>query len=236
MKKSLIVGSIVCTGLLFAGGTIEEAPIVEEQPIISNYNGALEFGTLGIGASISKRVSDEFALRFNINGFKYSKDSTISDIDYDVDVHLFTVGLLADYYPLDNNFRISAGLYYNDNHADGVFTPSASQSFTLGDNTYTGAQIGKVDASVDFNRIAPYIGIGWGGRTSIEGLSFYANAGVMYQGSPNIDASATPNPSLPDLIKQQIKDDVEKEKNEIYDDVKKYKFYPVLSIGFSYSF
>jgi hypothetical protein len=235
MKKTLFLTGAIGASLLFAGGDIKAIPASNEV-LISNYNSSLEFGTLGIGANFSKRINDNLAVRFNINGLKYSRSSTISDIDYDVDLHLFTVGVLGDYYPFSNNFRLSAGLYYNDNHANGKFTPTPTETFTLGDHTYTGSEIGQVDASVDFNNFAPYVGIGWGGRTSIEGLSFYANAGVLYQGTPNVHALATPNPSLPQNIKDQIKADVEKERQDVYNDVKKYKFYPVLSVGFSYTF
>ena len=242
MKKSVITAGLVCASVLWAGGDIEEPSGVPESmtgetaAAFSGYNADLKFGTLGVGVDVARAINDRFALRLNVNGLRYSRQETIDDVDYDGTISLLTVGGLVDYHPFTNAFRISAGAYYNGNKFSGTATPSATQTLNIGNNTYTGAEIGRLDAQVDFNKFAPYLGIGWGSDARQEGWGFSFDLGVMYQGSPQVDATAAINASLPAAVKQAILDDIEVEKQNIQDDVKNYKWYPVIMIGVNYTF
>jgi hypothetical protein len=241
MKRILIVSTSLLTfNFLYAGGDIIPTEPVIDTPIIAdstNYNVALKGGTLGAGLDISHMISNSFAIRANINGLSYNDTRDISDIDYDTDLNLLTVGLLGDYYPFENNFRLSAGVYYNDNHAEGTYTPTAGSSFEFGGNTYTSSQIGKIDTSADYDdTVAPYIGIGWGNKSNSSGWGFTFDVGALYQGSTQVHTDPTINPNLPTAIKNQIKADIEIERQEIEDDIKDYKWYPVIMIGINYSF
>jgi len=236
MNKKLVAAiSIISAQLIYAGGDIAPVePVVDTPAAIgeTSYNVALKAGTLGLGLDISHMYTENFGLRLNINGLQYNDNRDVSGINYDTDLKLFTAGLLADYYPLENNFRVSAGVYYNDNHADGTYTPNGT--FSFGNHTYTASDIGQVDAGVYYdNEIAPYIGIGWGDRTNSKGWHFTVDAGAMYQGSTQVYANATvKNP----LLEDQIKQDIEVERLQIEDDIKDYTWYPVFMIGFIYNF
>ena len=243
MKKGIYT-TLLLGSLLYAGGDIAPVEPQIDLPTVSNgtsqpfdYNVALKVGTLGIGLDVSHMITENFGLRANINGFSYSDTQDVSDINYDADLKLFTAGLLADYYPFENNFRVSAGVYYNDNHADGVFKPSDGTTFELGDHEYDATEIGKVDAGAYYDdSIAPYIGFGWGNKSTSSGWGFTLDIGAMYQGSTKVYADATINDSVPDDQKAEIKQDIETERNQIEEDVKDYKWYPVIMIGVNYSF
>jgi hypothetical protein len=240
MKKAFIAATaLLSVSFVFGGGDIVPVEPVSEIPLSAestNYNVALKGGTLGAGLDISHMLNDYFAIRANINGLTYDDTRDVSDLSYDADLNLFTIGLLGDYYPFENNFRVSAGVYYNDNHADGTFIPAAGSSFEFGGHTYTSSQIGRIDTSADYDdNIAPYIGIGWGNKSDSSGWGFTFDVGALYQGSTQIHTNPTINNSVPDAIKNQIKNDIEIERQQVEDDIDDYKWYPVIMIGANYS-
>jgi len=244
MKKILLTGAVLLsTHLAYAGGDIipnETTATFQTPPTIEADNGyhvTLKAGTLGVGLDISHLFNDSFALRANINGLKYNDKREVADIDYDADLKLFTAGLLGDYYPFENNFRVSAGIYYNDNHADGVFIPTKGQTFEFGGHTYTVNQIGKIDSGASYDdTVAPYIGIGWGSKNKSSGWGFTLDVGGLYQGSTKIYTDPTINPNLPASVRKQIENDIEVERKRIEDDIKDYQWYPVIMLGITYSF
>lgn len=239
MKKiiSSIAAVAAITTLATAGGDIVPVEPVAPAPTSSDaYNVSLVAGTLGVGVNVSQMITDSIGIRGNINGFSYSEDWTPEEATYNGDLSFITVGALVDYYPMDNNFRLSAGVYYNGNKVDGTATPGATEQIDIGDGTYTGAEIGSISTGVDFNPVTPYVGIGWGNKSTYSGWGFSLDVGAMYQGSPNVYANASINQSLPDDVKKQIQNDVEKERADIEDSVSKYKWYPVIMIGVTYSF
>jgi len=200
-------------------------------------NMALKLGTLGLGIDFSTPINEDIAFRFNVNGATTTRQETVDVTRYDADLKLLTVGALLDYYPSEGSFRLTAGAYYNANKFDLVATPTLVESISVGGNTYTSADIGHVNATVEFNKIAPYIGLGWGNKPSSEkGWGFTFDLGAMYQGSAIATAEAIVNNSAPQFIKNQIAADVERERVQIEDDMSSYTWYPVIMIGVNYTF
>lgn len=230
--KKIVIGSALVGSMLFAGGVI----VPTEEPVVYTDRDtmiALKAGTLGVGADLSKKISDNTAVRVNVNGLTYSGDKTIEGIDYNADLTLFTAGVLADYYPSGSGFRISGGAYYNGNKLTGVARLAPGETITIGDNTYNSSEIGKVDAAIDFDPIAPYLGIGYTSTESESGWSFTLDAGVMYHGKANVSIAATINDAT---LANQIKDDVNKEIQQVKDKIEDYPLYPVIMVGVTYRF
>jgi len=106
-----------------------------------------------------------------------------------------------------------------------------NETVEVGDKTFV---ISALDGSVGFGAVAPYFGIGCGNAVSKSGrLRFAFDLGVMFQGSPEVDLTATA--SDPGL-QSELNAELEKEVKEIEDDVKDIKLYPVISLGLSYRF
>ena len=247
--KRMIKGSLlacVATTAIYAGGDIGEPieprvvipQIVEEQPATDGqYNVALKVGTLGVGLDASKAINDQWAVRFNINGFKYSMDEEIDDVDYDADLNLLTAGILVDYFPFENDFRVSGGLYYNDNNFEGTAKPTATTTVDINGVAYGLADIGALNSDVTFNKAAPYLGIGWGNDSREKGWGFTFDLGVMYHGEPDVDLDVEVNPAVAGTpLEATIQANVDKEAEQFLDEVKDYKFYPVAMIGVNYTF
>ena len=197
----------------------------------------LRAGTLGLGGELSYAVSQRVALRLGADTYS-PKTVTLTqqDIDYDAKAKLRTGSLLIDWFPFANNFRISLGAMVNQNKVTATGKP-AGGSFTLNGQTFNAADVGTLSADVTFKRSVPYFGFGYG-RPINGGLSFISDLGVMFQGSPKATLSASCGGAAPPGSAQcdQIRSAVAGEEATVNDDIAKFKYYPVFSIGLAYTF
>lgn len=146
--------------------------------------------TLGVGAELSTKVNTFFVLRGGGNYLQWSTDGTYSGINYDLDVELMSAGGAIDYHPLANGLMISAGVYYNGN--GGSLTSSPAGSVTVGGTTYTAAEAGTLKTDVEYNEIAPYIGVGWdSAHYGVLPVSFLARAGLFYMGDAQVSMTSS---------------------------------------------
>ena len=187
--------------------------------------------TLGLGVEAAFPMTQSIDGRIGINSYKYNfnKTSTSNGIatDYNGDLNLDSVEALADWHPFAGSFRMSGGLIYNNNKVSLTARP-ANGTVNIGGVPYTVAPGQSVNASVDFKKVAPYLGIGWGRTPKNTGLSFTSDIGIMYQGTPKSSVTTNiPNVSSADL--SQANTDLNSSLNN-------FKFYPVISIGVGYTF
>ena len=185
-----------------------------------------KLGTLGLGVEGTFGLTEHFNARLGLNGFTYDRSETVSDIEYDLDLELQSVSLLADWHPFGSAFRFTAGLMSNGNELTGS---STSDGLTIGDTFYPGIGL---DAKLDFDSTAPYLGVGWGNALAAgKGWGFNVDLGIMFQGSGDVTLTPTgPGSSLVDPA------DIALEEQRFEDDIRDYKYYPVFSLGASYKF
>lgn len=189
-----------------------------------------KISTLGVGLEGSFNVSKEFKLRLGVNGFRHSEKLDDLDIRWSGKLNLFTVGAMADYHPFQNGFRLSAGVMYNGNKFDLSATPA--QNITINGHVYTPPQIGTVKSTVDFRKIAPYIGFGYDGALTSNGaLSFNAEVGVLFQGAPRASVSATGLAAANQVFLNDFRSAAKDATNKGW-----VRYYPVVSVGFKYRF
>ena len=230
--KKFFKGTLV-TCLVTIGGGLAFADSVSE----SSFNAGLTAGTLGVGINLSTPISDSLSARVNVNGLQYSHTLDVDNIRYDGDIDFKNAGLLVDYFPFESTFRVSGGVYYNGNEFDGSATPFGAEKITIGNNIYTASEVGKLNTHVEFDNVAPYLGIGWGNNSNEKGWGYSFDLGVMYQGSPKVDLNADLNPLIIGTpIEDEINSNLVIETQKIIDEVEDYKFYPVVMIGVNYKF
>ncbi len=173
--------------------------------------------TLGAGLGIAFPVSDSVAARLGFNQFSKSFSTTTTSangtISYNGNLKLSSVDLLADWHPFDGVTHLTAGLVYNNNKIEAT-----------GIDQGTGA---TVNATVDFRKMAPYLGFGWSGQAKNTGWSFKSDFGVLFQGAAN--ATLTSN-------NQAIAGNLASEQQVLNDKLKNFKYYPVVSFGIGYAF
>ena len=145
-------------------------------------------GTLGAGLEGSLRVGPNLGLRLDGSALDFGANRTISGVPYKFDAKLRSGGPVLDVYPFGGGFRLSGGVRIDGNRADVTSTPSSN--IQVGSNTYTPAELGTLSGSVKYNRVAPYVGLGYGGRVA-SWLELGFDAGVLYQGKPKVSLGAT---------------------------------------------
>jgi hypothetical protein len=190
-----------------------------------DYAVSAKISSVGISLEGLRKINDNFIGRAGFSFFSYSLSETNTDEDfnYDADLHLFSVSFLADYFPFQNNLRITGGFFINLNKADIVLNPS--KSYRIGGTIYTPALLGSVSGKIKFNTVSPYIGLGFGNFMMYEKFLFSFDIGTIYQGNPKVDLDAK------GLLKP-----TKEEEPKIEDNLSWFKFYPVVSLGITYIF
>ncbi len=185
-------------------------------------------GTQGFNAEVGLDFGEQFGVRASGNYFSMSKDVDGDDVNYDGDLRLQSIGLLGDFYPFQNGFRFSGGVYLNRNKVDITATPTGNVE--IGGTTYAPAQVGNLSGDIKFNDISPYAGLGYTSSRGVPGLSFVADAGVMFQGGGDVTLISTGSANT----SPGFAADLEQERLDIQDDVDNFKYYPVVRIGIAY--
>jgi hypothetical protein len=196
----------------------------------------LRAGTLGLGAEISFAVSQRVALR--VGADRYTPKTvtlTQEDIDYDAQAKLRSASLLVDWFPFANNFRVSLGVMSNKNKVTATGKPDANGQYTINGVTINASDVGSLEGDVTFKKTVPYLGIGYG-RPIKAGLSFISDLGVMFQGVPTATLTATCSATASPGNCAILQNAVAGEQPTVQDNVNKFKYYPVVSVGLAYTF
>ena len=68
------------------------------------------------------------------------------------------------------------------------------------------------------------------------GVNFYADLGVMFQGTPKATLTATCGPATPAALCSQLQASTALEAIDLQDSIKNFKYFPVASIGVTIGF
>ena len=134
-----------------------------------------KLGILGPGIDLSYGINNKINVRFNYNHIKSgADDSDNKTVDKDLKLtggHLMldTIGALVDYFPNKSKFRVSAGLYKNNNEISLKFMDSkAHNNIKIGDKNYNLSKDAKTSILANYKNLAPYLGLGWGNKLSAK--------------------------------------------------------------------
>ena len=253
-KQISLCGNVVRTALLALAAAVASPALAEET---NGWRVGAHGGTAGVGASAAWDFHDKLAVRAIANRFNYDRKETVSGKRYKGKLELATFGLLLDWHPFDNGFRVSGGAILNRNELNARTT---GDDLKLGDSPieYEGA----INADVDFRNFAPYLGIGYDGGRGKKGFSFFAEAGAMFQGKARLtgkgnvsaDIGGTPRrcdftisrkgeAALPGaacdalvVARPTLRRDIKREHEKLNDKLKNFKVYPVVALGVIYRF
>lgn len=217
MKNLLLALLVACAPSAFAAGGLALGGKV---------------GTLGPSLELTGYLRENLNLRVGGQYLPFSYDGEESDVEYEVEARFASVLATLDWFPFENNFRISAGLLFNNNELD-MEGRSTDDDTEIGDTEYTAAEIGTLKGQATFDEYAPYIGIGFGNPVWDDvDLTFSFDFGVVFQGSPDIklraDGTASGDPEFQANLREE-----EQDAQDVADD---FKIYPVISFGICYYF
>lgn len=193
-------------------------------------------GTLGLGADLIMG-NNNFSGRIGLNKLDYKYNGSTNTVDFDFNLHLQTISALADWYPFEGSFRISGGLFGNNNKIEMNAIPGAGAVYTINNVTYQASSaVSSLRGRVSFNSSAPYLGIGWGNPVAKgKGWGMVSDIGALFQGNPKYSLAAVCGPALnasqcatlqADVAAEQAKQQAILNNN--------FKIWPVVSIGLTY--
>ncbi len=199
-------------------------------------------GTNGVGIQLHAGVTETLNLRLGFHHFSGSHDVDAEDsngvkgdeLRYSGDLELNNLSLLADWYPWAGNFHVSAGGVLNNNDLTVDARCDNPSGCEVGGSTFSRAEIGTITTDIDVDEIGPYVGIGWGNPVGGEtGIHWSFELGVIYQGEPSVEMSSDGTcGGFVALCRSAL----DKEEQELEDDLSDLRFYPVVSLGLSYRF
>ena len=182
----------------------------------------IKAGTTGVGADVAFGVAPTLDARLGYSALNWGYDvKTSSNVSYNGDVKLSNLNALLDFHPLGPVFRITGGVIFNANKYEATGHPSTGP--------------GSFNAKVESGKsAAPYLGIGWG-NVAGAGVNLYADLGVMFMGEPKATLSAN-CAGLTALECSTLQSQTAAEQARLQDELKRFKAYPVLSIGVTIGF
>jgi len=196
-----------------------------------------DLGTTGAGVHLVVPMESDLNGRFGFNYLQHDSDKRSGSIAYDADAKLQTFDVLFDWYVIANSaFRLTGGLVYNGNEITGRAHPEDDGFYHINGRRYLPSDVGTLDGKVDFQKAAPYIGIGWGNAlTPNQRWNVSADLGAFYQGNAKVNlVSRGCNSSR--VTCTVLTSDVAAERALLKDKLSDYKFFPVLRASVSYSF
>jgi hypothetical protein len=206
--------------------TMVFALFVAVPAMAQDYAAAIKLSTMGANLELVRSFSSSFNVRLGVADLSYNATNVASNdqLTVDGDLKLLAVTALADWFPFQGSFRLSGGLVVNLNKISMVMTPV--KTYNSGNIIYTPATLGQINADVTFNKVAPYLGIGFGNPTAgSSGFGLTFDLGTYYQQSPLVSMSAT-----------KLLQPMESQSGQLQDNLRWFKFYPVLSVGLRYKF
>ncbi|MEZ5660784.1 MAG: hypothetical protein R3E83_20415 [Burkholderiaceae bacterium] len=138
----------------------------------------LHGGLPSLGIGVAQPVSDKVVVRadFASTG-SLTERRREEGIDYDARARIERFALLADMYPGAGNFRLTGGLTFNDTSIRLAAVPTGG-TLNIGGQTFPVTANDRFDVAIDFPRVTPYLGVGWGSRRTDPGWFFTADLGV----------------------------------------------------------
>jgi len=180
-------------------------------------------GTSGLGPEAGVRPADRLGVRLGLGWIPWDPQIDEDDVTGAVSFPSPITRLTVDLFPMGGAFHLSAGLH---RYSGGLTAHArARDSVEINDRDYTPEELGEARGTVWGRETAPYLGIGWMGRTGRARP--YVNFGVAFTGSPLISVTVT-GPIGDDPT---FRSDLDAEIRDAEDSIASYRFFPHIAAG-----
>lgn len=238
MKKMLSLLILAGCSMVATRVAAQEAPVEDtkrEAATESIFKTAVDLnvGTQGLGLEfkmpvlprVNVRAGGNFLLlKMNQNRVFGSEPARMK-----METNFHNVHALADVQPFagaGNIFRkfiVTAGAAYFM-QAEGSFTFKPTDVYYYGDIRFEPEEVGQVDADVNWNKIAPYLGAGFTDLFFDNKFRMNIGVGVYHFNSPEVKMTGT------DMVADNAANQATLQRN-----LKDYRWLPALQIGLSYT-
>ena len=222
MRNLALAGAVLLSLVVGVRAAEEEK---ESRPLGISF----KLSTLGVGGDLTLDLGKYFNLRGGVNYGQYDLTVIMNEADVEGKLRWLTVPILLDWHPAAGGFRISAGAVINKNKIS--LTADPKEPIELDGTDYS---IESLEGEITFRDFSPYIGIGTGDAVGADSaVHFTCDFGVMFQGIPDVSAHAR---SSSEVVQAALDEALQKEVDNLRDDLSWFQYYPVVSLGFSIAF
>lgn len=181
---------------------------------------ALGLSTFGANIEAAYRIDPSYRVRGALmGGLNLDYEESDADGDFEGSFDLGGMAVLGDFYPMQNGWRVSGGVFFSNTELSATGTTSIDG--VIGDQSVT--------TTAKFSsEIAPMLTTGYD-LTFGDGWSFNSEIGVIFNGGIDLDVVAD-NAAVQDQV------DNDADVQEAKDDAKDISVLPYLSLTFGYSF
>ena len=211
---------------------------------------AIKVSSLGVGFEVGTPLGNKFNVRGGFNFLNYNRTFSKDGIPYNGSLSWRSGEANLDWFPF-GGFHLSPGLlFYDANKVNANVSVASGNTFTLNGTSYESGTPNPLSGtgSLGFNKVAPTFRVGIGNLIPRSGRhwSFLAEAGIAYQGTPRVALNFTgtvcspPNTSGPTCVDAStnptVQSNIQGEQTKINNELKLFKFYPLLSLGVGFNF
>lgn len=213
-------------------GAIAAFALTATATAAQNLAVGVNVGTPGIGVQAQYQVSPMFVVRGAVDGLSFSRDEDYSDINYNGKVKEFTGGLFADLHPGGSSFFVSGGAYFGRRKIELDALPTAPVD--IGGQTFTPAQVGRLDGSAKLSDVQPFVGLGFDNTFTTSGSwGFRGLVGVAFSKKPDVNLTASGGLLSNDPTFQAR---LQQEEDDAQDDADSFRYFPVVQLGVTRKF
>lgn len=194
-------------------------------------------GTTGLGIEAQFKVSPKVTLRGGFDSLQYDEEVEGDGILYDGELDFSTAGAFVDFHPTGGAFFLSGGAYFGDRQVNVSGTPVAGSTVEIGDDTFTAAQVGTLEGSMDFGGTAPFLGLGWNNTfTTDRRVGFKFLVGAVFGSDPDAELVRVGGSTLSPADQARLQAELDAEEIEIEEEVDGFSVFPVVQLGLTVKF
>ncbi len=164
--------------------------------LASGWGMGLRVSSNGPGLELGKRLTKEDKLFARIYYTRFSTGLDNVEIPFDgntvkanIEVVVGGAAAIFDWHPFKNAFKLSAGLGYLQTGISGG--GRLRDSAKIGLIPISPEELGEINTSIAPQKIAPYLGIGFGRAVPKHRVGFAFELGTYYIGQPDVSFKTT---------------------------------------------
>lgn len=167
-----------------------------------------QLDSIGIGLGYAKDAHENLALeaswfeqadwqvRGRLEHGLYSRTHQIGWVEFAESFERTSLGLFVDR-KLAEGLYLSSGLLHFDQASHWTASPKADAVYKLNGRYYSGVQLGKPQADIDYQPIVPYLGIRWAVSLPDPKWSINVEAGALFGLDPSLTMYSDNPANLP---------------------------------------
>jgi len=186
-------------------------------------------GLPGLMVGYAQPIEGGFTLRADVSTLgRRSFDGNEEGIEYRGKGKANRAGFFGDWF-VAGGFRLTGGVTVNDVRVD-LVAQGDGNPVTIGGTQYPTSTADRLDVTIKYPDVTPYLGIGYGHHAAEGGVGFVFDLGASI-GKARVSAR-TQGPNL----SQVAQSDLDRELAELRDGVGKAKVIPQISFGINVRF